>query len=43
MQVKWGLRAFFKDLIIVIIAFVISLHFYLELINDPYVQKIFFQ
>lgn len=43
MQVKWGLRAFIKDLIIVIVAFLIAYHFYVELISNPYVQRIFFQ
>lgn len=42
MQVKWGLRMFLKDLLIVVAAFLISLHFYLAFINDPYIQKIFF-
>lgn len=43
MQVKWGLRLFIKDLIIILVAFLISHHFYMQLINNPYVQRIFFQ
>ena len=43
MQVKWGLRLFIKDLIIMLVAFLISHHFYMQLINNPYVQRIFFQ
>lgn len=43
MQAKWGLRLFIRDLIILVVAFLISHHFYVQLINDPYVQKIFFQ
>lgn len=43
MQVKWGLRLFVRDLIIIIVAFLVSYHFYMKLINSPYVQRIFFQ
>ena len=43
MQVKWGLRLFIKDLLIVVFAFLIAYHFYITLVSDPYVQRIFFQ
>ena len=43
MQVKWGLRLFIKDLIIMVVAFLVSYHFYMQLINQPYVQRLFFQ
>ena len=43
MKVKWGLRMFLKDLLIIVVAFLVSYHFYALLINNPYVQRIFFQ
>lgn len=43
MQVKWGLRLFIKDLLIVLVAFLVSYHFYIELVSNPYIQKVFFQ
>ena len=42
MQAKWGLRLFIKDLILVVIAFLISYHFYIQLIKDPYIERLFF-
>lgn len=42
MQVKWGLRLFIKDLIIVIIAFLVAYHFYVTLVTQPYIQAVFY-
>ena len=39
---KWGVRSMIWYVFILIIAFFVSLYYYMRFINDPCIQKLFF-
>ena len=39
---KWGVRSMFWYVVILIIAFVISIYYYNQLVNEPGIQVLFF-
>lgn len=39
---RWGVRSMVWDVFILIIALVVALYGYIQFINDPNIQKIFF-
>ena len=41
-MVKWGVRSMVWYVFILIIAFFVSLFYYIKFINDPAIQNIFF-
>ena len=42
MTTKWGVRSMVWDVLILVIAFCVSLFYYFQFINDPKIQSIFF-
>ncbi len=40
---KWGVRSMFWYVLILIVAFCISLVYYSNFMNDPAIQRIFFE
>lgn len=38
---KWGVRSMVWDVLILVIAFCVALYYYLHLINDPSIQRLF--
>ena len=42
MTAKWGVRSMVWYVIMLVIAFCVALYYYLQLINDPSIQRIFF-
>ncbi len=40
-MIKWGVRSMVWYVLVLIVAFCVSLYYYLSLINDPSIQKIF--
>jgi len=41
-MVKWGVRSMVWYVFLLIIAFCVSVYYYISFINDPVIQSIFF-
>lgn len=39
---RWGVRSMVWDVLILIIAFVVAIFYYIQFINDPGIQRLFF-